>query len=410
MNDKAELSRATLAATVLVAALGYFVDVYDLQLFSVVRVTSLTDLGVPRAQQIDQGVFLINAQMIGMLLGGVFWGILGDKKGRVSVLFGSIALYSLGNIANAFVHTVNGYAWWRFVAGFGLAGELGAAITLVSELLPSRSRGYGTTIVGAVGLTGAVIAGVIGQQFTWRTAYLIGGLLGLCLLAARVKMSESGLFHAAKENEVQRGDFMMILGSAPRLLKYLACIAIGVPIWYALGVLMTFAPEISASLGATGPVLAPKAVMYTYIGVVIGNLTSGLASQWLKSRRKAILASLVLTTAMVLVFLNARGLSASQTYGVLCVLGVAIGYWAVFATVAAEQFGTNLRATVTTSVPNFVRGCVVPLTLSFKALREPPTGDVKAALIVGAVTMTLAFLGLWRLDESYDRELDYNEK
>ncbi|MBI5516233.1 MAG: MFS transporter [Deltaproteobacteria bacterium] len=406
-------SARTIRTTILVAALGYFVDIYDLLLFSIVRKKSLQDIlgpGVAPAALEDHGVFLINAQMVGMLLGGVLWGVLGDKKGRLSVLFGSILLYSVANLANAFVTGVNSYAALRFVAGLGLAGELGAAITLVSESMPREKRGYGTTVVASVGVSGAIFAAVVGQHFSWQTAYILGGVLGLALLVTRLTMLESGLFGRLREAAVEKGDFFSLFTSWERAGRYLACIFIGAPIWFVIGILVTFSPELSLALGASTPAEAPKAVLYAYTGLVAGDFASGMLSQLLRSRRRAVALFLTMTALAMGWYLSLRAPAPGTVYALCGLLGFGIGYWAVFVTVASEQFGTNLRATVTTSVPNFVRGSLVPLTLAWKYLkRDLALGSVKSAALVGAVTVVLAALSLARLRESYGRELDYYE-
>ena len=401
-------SRRALVATVLVAALGYFVDVYDLQLFSIVRVASLRALGVPESRLLADGILLINLQMAGMLLGGFGWGALGDRRGRVSVLFGSITVYTIANLANACVHSIAAYGAWRFVAGLGLAGELGAGVTLVAEILPPETRTWGTTAVAVVGLLGAVAAAVVGELLPWNHAYLLGGVLGVALLAARLRLFESGMYQGARASEVRRGDLGLLFGSPARLARYLRCVALGVPIWFVLGVLVTFAPEVGRALGVTAAVLAPRAVLATYVGIVAGNLASGALGQRLRSRRRVLAVFLAATALAIALVPAVRGTTPGVIYLCLAVQGVAIGYWGVFVTVASEQFGTNLRATVTTSAANVVRGCVVPLTLSFQALRSP-LGIVHGAMLVGAGTVALAFAGLWGLPESYGRPLDYLE-
>lgn len=395
-------------AVIVVAALGYFVDVYDLILFSVVRVQSLQSLGFEGEALLSNGVYLINMQMIGMLLGGVFWGILGDKRGRVSVLFGSIILYSLANIANGLVHSIEGYAFWRLIAGIGLAGELGAGITLVSEMMPPDKRGYGTTIIATVGVMGAVVAALSGQYFDWRTNYFIGGAMGLALLFLRITVTESGLFNDVKKLEVARGSLFLLLSSKARVFRYIFCIMCGLPIWFAIGVLITFSPEIASALNVTEKVSSGTAVMYAYIGLVFGDLSSGLLSQYLKSRVKVIYIFLGLTALFCGLILNAVG-SSAQTFYMLCLpLGFAVGYWAMFVTIAAEQFGTNLRATVATSVPNFVRGSAVPITYLFREL-IPYTGIIASAGIVATLCVILGFFAASRLKESFGANLDYIE-
>lgn len=402
------MKKTLLAPAVIVGALGYFVDIFDLVMFSIVRVASLGDLGVPAAEQLSVGVWLINCQMSGLFLGGILWGILGDKRGRVSVLFGSICLYSLANIANAFVHSVELYAVLRFIAGIGLAGELGAAITLVSEVLPKEKRGYGTAIVAGVGLSGAVFAGLLADFVSWRVAYFVGGSLGLCLLVLRMKMAESGIYESLSDHSVRRGDLRLLFSSPKRILKYLRCILIGVPIWYVVGVLVTFAPEIGKALGATEPLSAGSGILFCYAGVAAGDLFSGFLSQWISSRKRVVGIFMATLTLLVVALLFSRGFSAAYFYTFCVLLGLATGYWAVFVTISAEQFGTNLRATVATTTPNIVRGSVVILTSSFHALK-PLLGIPHAALAVGLTALVFGAWALYGLEETFGRDLNFLE-
>lgn len=408
-----------LSAIVVVAALGYFVDIYDLILFSIVRVQSLNELGITAADQVtSQGLYLINMQMGGMLLGGILWGVLGDKKGRLSVLFGSILIYSLANIANGFVQTIEQYAWLRLIAGIGLAGELGAGITLVSETLPKEKRGYGTMIVATVGVSGAMLAYWVaeGSGWGWRVAYFVGGGLGLALLALRVGVYESGMFEQTKKSEVERGNFFALFTNGPRLARYLKCLLIGVPLWFVVGILITLSPEFGKDLGLTGPVTAGLGVFWCYFGLVFGDFASGTLSQVLRSRNRALQLFLVFCGLMVGVYLFAiRGASPTVFYAVCFVLGISVGFWALFVTVAAEQFGTNLRATVATTAPNFARGSVVLLVPVFQytaaALGQPGAPNrVLAGAVVGVVSLLVAFWAVSTLPESFGKDLDYVEE
>jgi MFS family permease len=398
-----------LNATVIVSALGYFVDIYDLLLFSIVRVPSLKSLGIPADQLLNEGVRLINLQMIGMLVGGVLWGVVGDKKGRLSVLFGSIFLYSLANIANGFVHDLGLYGALRFLAGVGLAGELGAAVTLVTEVMTKETRGYGTSVVAGVGIMGAVFGALIGDFFSWRTAYLIGGALGLVLLLLRISMFESGMYESCKHQNIRKGELSMLLGSFSRFLRYARCILVGVPVWFVVGILLTFSPELSKALGVTGDITAGKSIMWGYLGISLGDFASGFISQLAHSRKKVLLGCILATLALTLVYLLSYGLSVTEFYALCFALGLASGYWAMFVTASAEHFGTNLRATVTTSVPNFVRGSVVPLTLAFQALQKG-AGIIQGALIVGAFALGIALVSLRGLEETYGKDLNFLEK
>lgn len=397
----------TVILTVVVAALGYFVDIYDLLLFSIVRIASLKDIGIPEEDLLSKGVLLINIQMFGLLVGGILWGIIGDKKGRLSVLFGSIFMYSLANTANAFVHSIESYAFWRFVAGIGLAGELGAGITLVAEILPKDKRGLGTTIVASIGILGAVVGGLVGDLTHWRVAYAIGGGLGFSLLLLRIGVAESQMFHTVKQNVHSRGNFLSLF-SKKNFTKYLSCIFIGIPIWYVIGILITFSPELAKEMNMNDLVKSGHAVMWSYLGLSIGDLTSGLLSQYLKSRRKSVALFLTLTIFTCAFYLTLSNPSLPFFYFVCSLLGFATGYWAVFVTIGAEQFGTNLRATVATTVPNFVRGSVIPITFAFDFFREKMS-LISSAAIVGAICLTLAFVALWRMEETFHKSLDYTE-
>jgi putative MFS transporter len=410
---------------VIVAALGYFVDIYDLLLFSIVRRASLIEVGILDSQLLDKGEFLLQVQMGGLLVGGILWGIMGDKRGRLSVLFGSILLYSLANIANGFVTTLEQYALLRFIAGIGLAGELGAGVTLVSESLPKHIRGYGTTIIATVGLLGAVLAYFISEWYHWRTAYFIGGGLGLLLLVTRISVFESGIFLKTKTTHIERGNFFQLFQNKERLRKFIGCIFIGFPIWYVIGILITFSPEFASALAVDGVVKSGAAVMCSYLGLASGDLISGFTSQQVGSRKKVVGTFISLTFCFILLYLFLPVKTVSFFYTACFILGVGIGYWALFVTIAAEQFGTNLRATVATSVPNFIRGTVIPLTLLFKLLRDsisqpllPAMGEAHSkgvgiiwgALIVGTLTIIIAFLALQMVDETYGRDLDFQEE
>ena len=410
MNEqKKELYKNIFNITVLVSSLGYFVDIYDLILFGIVRIPSLTYLGIHGSQLIDSGVYILNMQMGGMLIGGLIFGIWGDKKGRLSVLFASIFLYSAANFVNAYVTSIQMYAVLRFIAGVGLAGELGAAVTLVSETMTKETRGYGTAMVATIGVMGAILAAIVGEEFSWQTAYIIGGVLGVFLLIMRISLFESGMYNSIRKSNVAKGQFLKLFTSKERFLKYVNCIMIGLPIWYVVGVLITFSPEFGKILGVTQPIVAGKSIMYTYIGLIFGDFISGFLSQYLKSRKKAVSIFVILTTIFIFVYLFSHGLSLFYFYSLCVVLGISIGYWAVFVTTAAEQFGTNLRSTVTTTVPNFIRGSVIPITIFFDILRKP-FGLIYSALFVGIITIIIAFISLYSLKETYGVDLDYIEK
>ncbi|MEI6948716.1 MFS transporter [Paraflavisolibacter sp. H34] len=397
-----------LSIPVIVGALGYFVDIYDLLLFGIVRKPSLQDLGLTPEQVTTVGEDIISIQMAGLLIGGIIWGIMGDKKGRLSVLFGSIVLYSLANIANGLVQTTNQYALVRFIAGVGLAGELGAGITLVSELLSKEKRGIGTSLVAGLGLTGAVVAYFISQTFHWRVCYYIGGGLGLLLLLLRVSVFESGMFHEVKKQNVSRGNFLMFFNKADRFKTYLNSILIGLPTWYVIGVLVTFSDQFGKEFGIAEAINPGKAIMFAYVGIAIGDVLIGFVSHWLRSRKKALYLFYGLTALFIALFFAQQGGSAAQMYVICAGLGFATGFWAVFVTMAAEQFGTNLRATAATTVPNMVRGSLPLIIMLFKWLR-PQIGYANAGMITGVVCMVIAIFAAINTKETFGKDLNYIE-
>ncbi|MDZ4824752.1 MAG: MFS transporter [Flavobacteriales bacterium] len=402
---------------IIVAALGYFVDVFDLILFSVVRRKSLEDIGFTTAEQIENaGYLLINLQMLGMLIGGIIWGMLGDKRGRLSVLFGSILLYSLANIANGFANDLTTYGVVRFIAGLGLAGELGAGVTLVSELMSKEKRGYGTMIIATVGVSGAVAATYMAEAFSWRTCYFIGGGLGLMLLGLRFTVHESGLFKGLSTENVARGSFRLMFSNWKRANKYLSCVLMGMPTWFVVGLLVSFLPEFGAAMGMplddAGKVIgldAGTALRYCYIGLTIGDFVSGAISQLLRSRKTVLLIFFLLTGIFMTMYLIQRNPSPIMMYWICGLLGFGVGFWAILVTVASESFGTNLRALSATTVPNFARGALVPLTAIYLSMK-PGLGSLDAAAIVGSFALLCAFIGLYNLPETYGKELNYTEK
>jgi len=408
LNPSAVSYRSLFSLPVIVSALGYFVDVYDLLLFNIVRVPSLTELGLSEEAVSRVGGTILNWQQAGLLLGGILWGVLGDKRGRLSVLFGSIITYSLANIACGFVEDPQTYALLRFVAGLGLAGELGAGITLVSEILPKETRGFGTSLIAGVGLFGAVVAYLTVVLFDWRTAYFVGGGMGLALLLLRVSVFESGMFLQLKEKAVERGNFLSLFTNPRLRMIYLRCMGLAVPTYFVIGILATFSNEFGKALGLPEPVVVGKAVMYTYIGMAVGDLVSGPLSQALRSRRRAIGLLMALNLLLVVVYLAGVVQSAAGFYALCCALGFSIGYIALFLTVSAEHFGTNLRATATTSIANNVRATTL-LTIPLFQTWKSTFGVIGAATAVAVLCFAISFWSLSRIQETYGKDLNYYE-
>jgi len=392
---------------VLVASLGYFVDIYDLLIFLIVRKQSLIDIGVKPNEVLPTGLNIINLQMFGLLLGGILWGVLGDKLGRIKVLFGSIALYSIANFANGMVHDPTTYGIIRFIAGIGLAGELGAGITLVSETLSKEKRGYGTMIVAAVGLFGAVAADIV-SKYGWRDAYFVGGGLGIALLLLRIGTFESGMFKNIEQTSISKGNFFMLFNNWGRFKKYIYCILIGAPLWYVVGVLISLQPEFGIALHATGKLNAGDGILYAYIGIAFGGIVAGLLSQVTKSRKLTMFIFLTLSVVSVIVYLRSTGLTSRQFLWLCFFMGFAVGYWTTFITIAAEQFGTNIRSTVATTVPNFVRGSLIPINFAFAALKTH-YGMITSGYVMMAILSVIALFSVSQLTETFGKDLNYVE-
>jgi predicted MFS family arabinose efflux permease len=410
MSKTAEIKRPGLFhIAVIVSALGFFVDVYDLLLFGIIRKPSLTDLGLSPQQVLEQGEFIISVQMIGLLIGGILFGMLGDKKGRLSVLFGSILLYSIANILNGMVTNTTQYTILRFIAGVGLAGELGAGITLVNELLSKEKRGIASAMIASFGILGAVTAFVMKELFDWRTCYYIGGALGLALLVLRLQVKESAMFKEISNTNVPRGNFLMFFSNRRRAILYLRCIMIGIPAWYIIGVLVTFSDQFGKEFGIDG-VDPGKAIMYQYMAIAFGDLTAGLLSRYFKSRKKALYIFYGITTFFLALYFLLRGGGTAQSMYWLCAgLGFGTGFSVLYITMSAEQFGTNLRATAAVTIPNMVRGALPLILLLFKGMREWTGSYVTGAWITGVILMVIAVIAAWGLEDSYGKSLDFLE-
>lgn len=413
MNQK---HYSVLSIPVIVGALGYFVDIYDLLLFTIVREPSLQGIGVDlsnKAAVLAASTKIINWQMVGLLIGGIVWGIMGDKKGRLSVLFGSIMIYSAANFITGFANTLDQYAWARFAAGIGLAGELGAGITLVSELLPKAKRGIGTSMVAGIGLFGAVAAYfVYAETQDWRLCYKIGGGLGILLLILRISVAESGMFKEVRETKISRGNILMFFTSAARFRKYILAILIGLPTWYVIGVLVNFSNRFATDLYGTNSIISGKAIMYAYAAIAIGDILIGFISQWFQSRKKALYLYYFLCIVSGILFFSPFNNSDTRMYLICALLGFSTGFWAIFVTMGAEQFGTNLRATAATTIPNMVRGALPLINLMFKDVFQDSWkwSLVKSGIITGIIVMTVTLVAAWFTEETFHKDLKYIEQ
>jgi len=396
---------------ILVASLGYFVDIYDLLLFGIIRMPSLKSLGLSGDELMLNGETILKWQMFGLLIGGIVWGVMGDKKGRLSVLFGSILLYSLANIANGFVQTVEQYKWVRFIAGIGLAGELGAGITLVAEMVSKEKRGIATSIVAGIGLSGAVFAFIIKQNFEWRVCYFIGGGMGFLLLLLRLSVYESGIFQNIKATDIQRGNFFLLFSKKERFKRYMNNILIGLPTWLIIGVLVTFSNEFGKQMGIKETIDPGKAIMCAYVMISIGDLSVGFISNWLKSRKKALYLFFGITVFFIILYFTAlwNGTAAGM-YMVCAGLGLGTGYWAIFVTMGAEEFGTNLRATAATTIPNMVRGLLAVLILPLFGFLRNYFSYFNAGLITSIIIMLIGIIALVNIKETFGKELDFVEE
>ena len=410
MNQNKQIG--LLSLPVFVAALGYFVDVYDLLLFTIVRQTSVMSIGSTAETIIVDSAHIINWQMSGLLIGGILWGVLGDKKGRLKVLFGSILLYSVANILTSFVQNVDQYAYCRFIGGIGLAGELGAGITLVSEMLPKHKRGIGTSMVAGIGLFGAVFA-YFTFKYTndWRLCYQIGGVVGFFLLILRVKVAESFMFESVKLSKLDKGNFFMFFQNKKRFVKYITAILIGLPTWFVIGVLINYSNKFASSLYGINLIDSGRSIMLAYIGIASGDLLIGYVSQYFKSRKKALMLFYILSIIGMILFFSPFNNNDSRMYLICAFLGFSTGYWAIFNQMAAEQFGTNLRATAATTIPNMVRGALPLINFLFLDILQKKLGwdIVQSGMFTGAIVMVITLVAYFFTEETYHKDLDYME-
>ncbi len=409
-----KLSDKKLLLTIVIASLGYFVDIYELLLFSIVRKPSLLGIGVldENIAMLEASARVINFQMVGLLIGGILWGVMGDKRGRLSVLFGSILLYSIANFATGYVQTVEQYAWGRFIGGIGLAGELGAGITLVSEIMPKKNRGLGTSLVAGIGLLGAVFAYFIFKLTNdWRLCYKIGGAMGIVLLLLRVSVAESMMFAKVKAEKISRGDFFMFFTNANRFKKYILAILIGLPTWYVIGILMNFSNRFAGDLYTGSLIDSGKATMYGYIGISIGDVTVGLVSQYFKSRKIALYIFYALTICFSVFYFSTSNNSDTTMYLACGLLGFSSGFWAIFVTMGAEQFGTNLRATAATTIPNMVRGALPIMNLMFiEVFQENMKWTIiQSGIATGVIVMAIAIVAAIFTEDTFKKDLNYVE-
>lgn len=400
------------SVALIVAALGYFVDIYDLLLFTIVKKPSLEGVGATASTMMMDSTKVINWQMTGLLIGGIIWGVLGDKRGRLSVLFGSILLYSVANFVTGYIETVQQYAICRFVAGLGLAGELGAGITLVSELMPKNKRGVGTSLVAGIGLSGAVAA-YFTYQFTedWRLCYKIGGVLGIVLLFLRIKVAESGMFHTAKGTKVAMGDFTMFFTNTRRFRKYVLAILIGLPTWYVIGILVNQSDKFGEKMFGSSTINSGRSIMFAYAGIAVGDIVVGLISQWFKSRKKALLLFYIFTIVSLLLFFSPLNNSDTSMYIICGALGFSTGFWAIFVTMGAEQFGTNLRATAATTIPNMVRGALPLINMMFLDLFQKSWNWplIQSGIVTGVIALVITLIAFYFTEETFHKDLNYLE-
>jgi MFS transporter, putative metabolite:H+ symporter len=408
MNQVTTISNKAIALGIIVSALGFFVDLYDIMALAAIGENSLRSIGIAEAAIKKELTYLQSMQMWGMLLGGFLWGIIGDKYGRLKVLFGSIILYSVFTLLNAFVTGINGYAACRFFAGLGLAGELGAGITLVSEQMRKEKRGLGPAIIAGFGVLGAIVAVIIGKNYDWKTVYIVGGTLGFGLLLLRLGVVESGLFTIARKSNIARGSFMVILKNKEHLKKFACILLVGMPGWFVNGVMMQLSNFISKSMGMNPLPDKGKVIIYFFIALSLGDVMGGVVSQWLKSRKKSIYIFLLLHLLMLVLFFTVAKNSVQLYYFIFAGLGLSVGFVIQLFTLAAEQFGTNIRTLVTSSGLNLVRGWVIPLAALFTWMNEGLLIiEWKSAAVIAFVVVAVSFWALSQLEETFDKDLAF---
>jgi MFS family permease len=391
-----------------VAALGYFVDLYDMLIFSSERVEALGSIGVAKQKMGEVGLMLQNYQMLGLVIGGFLFGILADKFGRLRVLFASILLYSVANIGNAFVTNVPAFAVARLIAGIGLAGELGVALSWISESLKPQQRTIATTIVSAFGLLGGVVAAIMATHFHWQTSYMIGGIMGLVLLAFRVSLNESKLFEQTRQSSAKKGNLFQLLSNKKQLKKFVLCVLSGAPAFVLLSIYVTLAPEFGAAFGITEQISVAHGIMVFLIVFAMSDVACGLLSKIMRKRKTPLLIFACLQILSIGYYLLVPPQTVEAFYFRCMLLGFSAGYWGILITNSLEQFGTNIRATVATSTPSLIRGMTIPASIFFTVVSKQ-TSLVTAGAIVGFSLVAISIVSILLLDDKFENDLNFME-
>ena len=393
--------------TVLVVALGYFIDAYDLLIFSAVRKVSLMDLGVAETDTLNIGISLLNFQLIGLMIGGVLWGILADKFGRKTILFSSILIYSISNIANSYISSVDMYYWLRFIAGIGLAGELGVGISLITENIAKERRTVSTTVVSFFGMLGAATGGWLGSVFHWQTCFLIGGFAGFLLLLLRLNVEESHMYLGIKDSKVKKGNILLILKNPKSLITYFFCTLAGSSSFLFIGMFIQSTPEFGKIFNIS--VTAGVALVWYYVGASISEVIAGILSKLLKERKAPIYIFYAISLLAIVIFC-VHTPSSPRIYYIHCsLLGFGLGWWSMLITLSAELFGVNTRATAATSIPTFARAWNIPFTSVFKN-NIPKLGILNSAFAVGVIVIALAIISATTIKETFENEANFIEE
>lgn len=393
--------------TVLVVALGYYVDAYDLLVMSAVRKPSLLSLGVPESETLNIGLSLLNYQLVGLMIGGVMWGVIADKYGRKKALFGSILIYSFANIANGYINSVNMYYWLRIIAGFGLAGELGVGISLITENVAKERRTISTAIVSFFGMLGASTGGWFGSIFEWQNCFLIGGFAGLLLLLLRLKVEESVMFNEIKDKNVSKGNIWMIIKNPKTLLTYFFCTLAGAASILFIGVFIQSTPELGKLFNLN--ITAGIALIWYYLGASVSEIIAGLLSKLLKERKAPIYIFYAISLLAITNFCVNVPNSPYFFYLNCLFLGFGLGWWSQLITLSAELFGINVRATAATSIPTFARAWNIPFSNIFKQ-NIPNLGIVNSAFGIGVIVVSLAIISITMVKETFENDANFIER
>jgi MFS transporter, putative metabolite:H+ symporter len=381
---------------------GYFIDIFDLVLFSTLRISSFEELKI--TDPTYWTVVFFNLQMTGILVGGIFWGKMADIKGRSWSFMGTILVFSIANIINGLTSSLTVYGICRFIAGFGLAGEMGSGIALICEKVPDEKRSLYLGFVSSLGCIGAVLSGWLGDIVYWRYLFIGSGFAGILLTLLRKNLLEPDLFRKTATLNIPRGQWKTLFQSPPDLIRFILLIFLGIPMWYIIGILWSFSTEMTSTIGLN-IFTSGQAILWGYVGVWMGDMLMPFVSQFLKSRIFTIQICLIMMLLGVIYLFQFQPHSLLSFQLTHIFLGFTIGYWAVYATLCGESFGTNIRALTSTSLPSLIRFSSIPMMIIYQYGRDE--NELNIALGMGLTVLCISMITTYFIKDTFQKDIDF---